>query len=204
MASGAGEELRPATLKLLSDKSFDKRKLGAAEVEAMCRRLREGGNTRDAVTKLVTVLSEELALSPAPNSRKGGLIALASAAIGLGAEATCNALPSMLPAILKNFGDPEPRVRYYACESLFNVTKICRVAMLPFIGELFVGVCRLVGDADADVRNGAAIYDRLLKELREREAARFGELCPPCPLDLDDVRHCTTRCHFRPLFVTLL
>ena len=38
-------------------------------------------------------------------------------------------------------------------------------------------------------------YDRLLKELREREAARFGELCPPCPLDLDDVRLCTTISH---------
>ena len=38
-------------------------------------------------------------------------------------------------------------------------------------------------------------YDRLLKELREREAARFGELCPPCPLDLDDVRLCAAIAH---------
>ena len=30
-------------------------------------------------------------------------------------------------------------------------------------------------------------YDRLLKELRDREVARFGEACPLCPLDLDDV-----------------
>ncbi|GAX86113.1 hypothetical protein CEUSTIGMA_g13526.t1 [Chlamydomonas eustigma] len=30
-------------------------------------------------------------------------------------------------------------------------------------------------------------YERLLKDLREREIARFGEACPPCPLDMDDI-----------------
>ena len=40
------------TLRLLSDRSFEKRKAGAHEVEILCRRLRETNN-KDAVRKLV-------------------------------------------------------------------------------------------------------------------------------------------------------
>ena len=152
------------TLRLLSDRSFEKRKAGAHEVEVLCRRLRDTPNSKDAVRRLVTTLAEEFALSIQPNQRKGGLIGLASCAIGLG-SATVEYLPIIVGPVLRNFNDAEPRVRYYACESLFNITKICRGAILNYFGDVFVGVCKLVADVDGDVKNGAALYDRLLKEV---------------------------------------
>ena len=74
-------------------------------------------------------------------------------------------LPIIVGPVLRNFNDAEPRVRYYACESLFNITKICRGAILAYFADIFVGVCKLVADVDGDVKNGAALYDRLLKEV---------------------------------------
>jgi vacuole morphology and inheritance protein 14 len=56
-------------------------------------------------------------------------------------------------------------VRYYACESLFNITKTVRGAILAFFGDVFVAVCKLVADVDQEVRNGAGLFDRLLKEV---------------------------------------
>ncbi len=38
------------------------------------------------------------------------------------------------------FSDPEPRVRYYACESLFNIAKVARKAILKqSFNEIFAG-----------------------------------------------------------------
>lgn len=73
---------------------------------------------------------------------------LASCAIGLTTLTTAH-LDLMVPAVLKSFSDQEPRVRYYACESLFNIIKICRGGVLPWLNEVFTGVCKLVADVDA-------------------------------------------------------
>ena len=155
--------MTPTVLRLLADRSFESRKKGAYEVEQLCRRLREI-NGRDAIRKLVGTLAEDFAFAGQPNQRKGGLIGLASCAIGLG-TLTVEHLGVIMPAVIRNFSDPEPRVRYYACESLFNVTKICRSAVLPFFPDIFASICKLVADVDNDVKSGAGLYDRLLKEV---------------------------------------
>jgi vacuole morphology and inheritance protein 14 len=33
-------------------------------------------------------------------------------------------LDALLPPVLQCFDDPEARVRYYACESLYNIAKV--------------------------------------------------------------------------------
>lgn len=112
------------------------------------------------------------------NNRKGGLIALASAAIGLGSS-TGEHLETIVPPVLKSFNDAENRVRYYACESLFNIAKLCRGAILRYFSEIFIGVCKLVADSDVDVKNGAGLLDRLLKEIvLESEALDIERFVP--------------------------
>jgi vacuole morphology and inheritance protein 14 len=143
-ASPQVEIIPLAVARLLSDRSFDKRKAGAQEVEKLMRRLQADKPTS---RKTLVYLVQEFALSPNSNNRKGGLIALASAAIGLSSSISEH-LDLLVPAVMKSFSDPEARVRYYACESLFNITKICRGSMLGFFGDIFVGVCKLVADQD--------------------------------------------------------
>ena len=113
--------LPAATLKNLSDRSSEKRKAGAAEVDKAVKRL-----SVEEAHKVVAFLAEEFALSVSNNSRKGGLLALAQCAITLGGPSFSPCLPTAVPSVLKNFADQEPRVRFYACESLFNIAKACR------------------------------------------------------------------------------
>lgn len=61
------------------------------------------------------VRPQDYALSPQANQRKGGLLCLAAAAVGLG-DAGAAHLHSIVPPVLDSFTDQDSRVRYYACE----------------------------------------------------------------------------------------
>lgn len=70
----AALELVPlAVCRLLSDRSFDKRKAGAQEIEKLMRRLQQG-NDKALSRKTLVFLVQEFALSANANNRKGGLI----------------------------------------------------------------------------------------------------------------------------------
>ena len=74
-------------------------------------------------------------------------------------------LDLLLPPILHCFDDPESRVRYYACESLYNVAKVARQDVLLHFNAVFEGLCKLFADGDPDVKNGANLLDRLVKDI---------------------------------------
>ncbi|KAF4643179.1 HEAT repeat-containing protein [Toxoplasma gondii] len=227
-AGHPGELLSPQILRALGDKSQEKRKAAAHEVEALVRRLvhrraeaaarlqsrveapsqsvsspprartETGASGREEAARarglrdrarlcetqqseeapvaaqieaedakllhIVAVLDKEFLLQGLPNHRKGGLVALASVAIALEAQVS-PFLPFLLPPLLRAFSDPEPRVRYYACEALYNVLKVAQTSALPFLNDIFDGICKLYGDVDLDVRGGVVFVDRLLKEI---------------------------------------
>ena len=121
-------ELPAAVLKNLSDRSFENRKKGAQEVEKIMRRMREEA-TPEAIRRVLSALASDYACSLNSNFRKGGLIALASSAVGL-VGLISEHLDLVVPPVLKSFSDQEPRVRYYACESLYNICKISRCVLL--------------------------------------------------------------------------
>lgn len=54
------------------------------------------------------------------HTRNGGLIGLAATAIALGQD-VAPFLGVIIPPVLACFQDPESRVRYHACESLYNM-----------------------------------------------------------------------------------
>ena len=76
------------------------------------------------------------------NHRKGGLIGLAATAIGL-MHGAYKHLDKLLPPVLLRFNDPESRVRYYACESLYNIAKVARGHILQYFNEIFDGLCKV-------------------------------------------------------------
>lgn len=69
----------------------------------------------------------------------------------------------MISPILANFSDQDLRVRYYACESMYNVVKVARGAVLPHFTEIFSALSRLAADPDQNVKNGSELLDRLMK-----------------------------------------
>ena len=52
-------------------------------------------------------------------------------------------LPELVTPVLVCFDDPDARVRYYACESLYNISKVARGAVLVFFNAMFNGLCKV-------------------------------------------------------------
>ncbi|KAG7390932.1 hypothetical protein PHYBOEH_006876 [Phytophthora boehmeriae] len=203
--------LSPNLMRNLGDRSYDKRKGAAMELENLIKQLQENAasiefhqqhqlqlnqdspssrlNTdvgasgtesesvdgasstfaisnpsRQRIPAIIELLGNDFACSSNANHRKGGLIGLAATAIGLMHDAHMY-LDKLLPPVLHCFDDPESRVRYYACESLYNIAKVARGHILQYFNQIFDGLCKLFADVDVDVKNGANLLDRLVKDI---------------------------------------
>eukprot|EP00536_Pseudo-nitzschia_multiseries_P005965 jgi/Psemu1/296073/fgenesh1_pm.121_\ len=150
-------------LRSLGDRSNEKRKNAALEIEALVKTLQEAKNW-SRVQDVIKILSKDFCTSMNSNYRKGGLVGLAATGIGL-MEHSPTFLPALLPPVLHCFDDPESRVRYYACESLYNIAKVSRQGILQYFNQIFEGLTKVIADVDLDVKNGAQLLDRLIKDI---------------------------------------
>ncbi|XP_060518778.1 protein VAC14 homolog isoform X2 [Cylas formicarius] len=155
--------LTAACVRALNDKIYEKRKTAALEIEKMVKEFAAVNNTGQ-IKKLLKVLGQDFALSSNPRSRKGGLIGLSAVAIALGKE-TGLFIEELLKPILGCFSDQDLSVRYYACESLFNVVKVARGAVLPQFPTIFNCLSKIAIDPDQSIKNASELLDRLLKDI---------------------------------------
>jgi Domain of unknown function (DUF3434)./HEAT repeat. len=124
------------------------------------------GKEHKMILSLIHLLAKDFCQSMNVHFRKGGLIGLAATAIGLmPQQLTAAYLEILISPVLMCFDDPEPRVRYYACESLYNIIKVARRSILPYFNMIFEGVATVLADTDDEVRDGAKLLDRLVKEI---------------------------------------
>lgn len=98
------------------------------------------------------MLSETIQKADNPNIVKGGLIGLASCGIGIG-DNIKEYITMLLAPILTCFEDHDARVRFYACEALYNIVKASRGEILSFFNELFSSLCVLYADVDIEVKD---------------------------------------------------
>ncbi|CAA3026097.1 protein VAC14 homolog isoform X2 [Olea europaea var. sylvestris] len=152
-----------SVLRNLSDKLYEKRKNAALEVEGIVKQLAAAGD-HDKITAAINFLANEFTYSPQANHRKGGLIGLAAATVALSSEASQH-LEQIVPPVLNSFSDQDSRVRYYACEALYNIAKIVRGDFIVFFNQIFDALCKLSADSDANVQNAAHLLDRLVKDI---------------------------------------
>lgn len=92
----------------LADRSYDKRKNAALEIEATIKAHNEANDT-EAIRSIIRTLATDFASSTNPNHRKGGLIGLAATTIGLSGGAG-GFLDDLLPPVLHWYA-PTPRRR---------------------------------------------------------------------------------------------
>ena len=159
--------------KALNDKLYDKRKSGALEyvprhipppirhpetlplilheyfkLTPLCRLealVREAlaANDHERIEKIVHQLCKDYAYAVhQPHARNGGLIGLAAASIALGSE-VARYLEEIVPPVLACFSDQDARVRYYACESMYNIAKVAKGEILLYFNELFDALCKV-------------------------------------------------------------
>ncbi|RDX70776.1 Protein VAC14-like protein [Mucuna pruriens] len=152
-----------AVLRNLADKLYEKRKNAALEVEGIVKQLAVAGD-HDRINAVINLLTTEYTYSPQANHRKGGLISLAAATVGLTTEAAQH-LELIVPPVLNSFADQDSRVRYYACEALYNIAKVVRGDFIIFFNQIFDALCKLSADSDANVQSAAHLLDRLVKDI---------------------------------------
>ncbi|XP_009328659.1 PREDICTED: protein VAC14 homolog, partial [Pygoscelis adeliae] len=121
-------------------------------------------NNVSQIKHVIQILSQEFALSQHPHSRKGGLIGLAACSIALGKDSGLY-LKELIEPVLTCFNDADSRLRYYACEALYNIVKVARGSVLPHFNVLFDGLSKLAADPDPNVKSGSELLDRLLKDI---------------------------------------
>jgi len=155
--------LTPQIVRGLNDKLYEKRKAAALEIEKIIRDYLQE-NDFDRIKQIIKTLNNDFAYSIVPNSRNGGLISLAAAAIALGPHVD-KYLEDIVPPVLSCFADQDSRVRYYACESMYNITKVARGLILKYFNEIFDALSKLAADSELSVKNGAELLDRLIKDV---------------------------------------
>ena len=113
-------------------------------------------NDPSRLDALVRLLVNKYAKSASANHRKGGLIGLAAMTVGLAsasdAASSKRALDAIVPPVLTALTDFDDRVRYYACEALYNIAKATRERFLRYLNPVFTELCKLSADADANVQ----------------------------------------------------
>lgn len=76
------DPLSQAVIKNLNDKLYDKRKLGAIEVEQIVKDFNKEDD-KGKIIELITFVHDSFLKTGSSSSKKGGLLAMASISIGL-------------------------------------------------------------------------------------------------------------------------
>ncbi|KAI1773727.1 vacuole morphology and inheritance protein [Hypoxylon cercidicola] len=180
--------MEPNVQRLLNDKLYDKRKTGALELERCIRDLVAVKDYK-RITDILEQLCNEFAYAVhQPHARNGGLIGLAAAAIALGSELP-RYLEVIVPPVLACFTDQDARVRYYACEAMYNIAKVAKGEILKYFNHIFDALCKLGADSELSVKNGAELLDRLIKDIVSESAATYVSILeadPPPPYEAKD------------------
>ncbi|ONL95234.1 Protein VAC14-like protein [Zea mays] len=163
MAADALSIIPGAVLRNLSDKLYEKRKNAALEIEGIVKQLAMAGE-HERISAVISLLTNDFTYSPQTNHRKGGLIGLAAVTVGLTSEAAQH-LEQIVPPVLNSFLDQDSRVRYYACEALYNIAKVVRGDFIIYFNKIFDALCKLSADSDANVQSAAHLLDRLVKDI---------------------------------------
>ncbi|KAF1768632.1 hypothetical protein GCK72_000444 [Caenorhabditis remanei] len=162
MSDGQYGPISAGIIRSITDKSYERRKAAALDVEKLVRDL-YNNNQLSQLERCLAVLAE-LINSGNSNQRKGGLIGMAASAIALGNKNGPPYTAKLVEPIIPCFLDADLQIRYYACESLYNIAKICKTQVLDHFGDIFDVLWRVTADADTNVRGGAELLNRLIVE----------------------------------------
>ncbi|KRZ68337.1 Protein VAC14 -like protein [Trichinella papuae] len=162
MSDNPSSILSTSLVRHLTDKIYEKRKVGALELQKLVVDY-TNQNQMEQVEKIISILNGYVrALNP--HTRKGGLLGLAAVAIALGKHSEKYSNVLLVP-VLECLQDTDTRVRYYACEASYNIIKIARETALLQFSVLFDALCKLAADPDKNTRSGAELMERQLKDI---------------------------------------
>ncbi|KAJ2121407.1 hypothetical protein IW147_004294 [Coemansia sp. RSA 720] len=171
MPTNKATSVIPAGLsKALADKLYDKQRTATLKIERIVLDALDADDEQK-IYGLVAELATDYATSEKESARIGGLVALAATAVALTHINIRPFLPHMVPPMVSALSDGESKVRYFACESLYNVAKVSRGNILRWFNDIFDGLARVTADSVKTVKDGADYLDRLIKDIVAEQAA---------------------------------
>lgn len=72
-------------------------------------------------------------------------------------------LHRIVPPVLALLVDQDSRVRYYACEALYNIAKFARNDFMTYFAQTFDALFRLCADPDPAVGQAVTFLDNIIK-----------------------------------------
>ncbi|KAJ1662969.1 hypothetical protein EV178_005423 [Coemansia sp. RSA 1646] len=162
--------IQPALAKALNDRLYDKQRAATIKIERLVLDALDADDEQ-RIYGLLAELSTDYATSEKEAARIGGLVALAATAVALTHINIRPFLPHIVPPIVSALSDGESKVRYFACESLYNVAKVSRGHVLRWFNDIFDGLARVTADSVKTVKDGADYLDRLIKDIVAEQAA---------------------------------
>lgn len=163
--------LDPSIIKDLSNNIYEKRKATSFQIESLTKSAL-ARNDSQTIFKIIAELTE-LTNDGTNSAKMGAITALGSVSVALGSFAIAYFLEEIIKPIFATFRDTDARVRYYACESLYNIAKIARGEILLYFNEVFDILCILVADTESSVKNAADILDRLIKDIVSAKSTNY-------------------------------
>lgn len=166
-----GNVLDSSIIKDLSNNIYEKRKATSFQIESLTKSAL-ARNDSQIIFKIIAEL-KELTNDGTNSAKMGAITALGSVSVALGSFAIAYFLEEIIKPIFATFRDTDARVRYYACESLYNIAKIARGEILLYFNEVFDILCILVTDTESSVKNAADILDRLIKDIVSAKSTNY-------------------------------
>lgn len=160
-------------IKGLNDKIYEKRKATALELENLVKKCVLDSDY-ERIDKIIDELCRDYTYAlHQPMARNAGLMGLAATSIALGNSEVGQYLRKILPPVLTCFGDQNDQVRFYACESLYNIAKISKGEILPYFNEIFDILCKITADNESSVKGAAELLNRLIKDIVAERASNY-------------------------------
>ncbi|SOV23801.1 conserved Plasmodium protein, unknown function [Plasmodium sp. DRC-Itaito] len=116
------------------------------------------------VINIISFLDNKFIQSVSSSERCGGLISLAFISISLD-EKIQYYFTEILRIIISCINDADSKVRYYVCESLYNLCKVSRKYIFHNIEDIFDCLYRIFSDSCPNVKSGGIYLDNLIKDL---------------------------------------
>lgn len=103
--------------------------------------------------------------SNSEHERIGGVLGLAESAVGIGFDEINLHLGHLIPPVLKCFNDLNAQVCCAACESMCTIAQIAGKNLVPFLDQIFEGVCLLHNHEDTAVKDAVQRFANLVRSI---------------------------------------
>lgn len=170
MLSNSSLIIPPDTfLKALQDKSIEKRRAAALDIQNEIEDLMRANN-QEAIKQKIKAF--DLCTKEDGNAmrKRAGLYGISVITVALYQKGATQYLQQLIDPVMGAFKDNDTRVQQAACDALFNIIKIVREAILDkqeIFKKIFDGIINLIIDSatttDKDIVEWAKSVDDLLK-----------------------------------------